>query len=135
MVLLLSTPDVSVVVIVYNDAARLPRAVASALEQSLHGVEVITVDDASTDATPRASGQLAADHADRVRMVRLTTNSGGADGRGTPASRSHGAGMSCRMNATRSAGVIESSTTRKAMLTDSSRVTRSAGSTVAPPGR
>src|SRR4051794_23392798 len=77
MVLLLSTPDVSVVVIVYNDAARLPRAVASALEQSLHGVEVIIVDDASTDATPRAAGQLAADHADRVRMVRLTTNSGG----------------------------------------------------------
>ena len=32
------------------------------------------------------------------------------------------------MNATRSAGVIDSSTTRKAMLTDSSRVTRSAGS-------
>ena len=34
------------------------------------------------------------------------------------------------MKATRSAGVIDSSTTRKAMLSDSSRVTRSAGSTV-----
>jgi hypothetical protein len=33
------------------------------------------------------------------------------------------------------AGVIDSSTTRKAMLTDSSRVTRSAGSAVVPPGR
>ena len=31
--------------------------------------------------------------------------------------------------------VIDSSTTRKAMLTDSSRVTRSAGSMVVPPGR
>ncbi len=39
------------------------------------------------------------------------------------------------MNATRCAGVSESSTTRKAMLTDSSRVTRSAGSAVEPPGR
>src|ERR1700731_3888678 len=39
------------------------------------------------------------------------------------------------MRATRSAGVIDSSTTRKAMLTDSSRVTRSAGSAVVPPGR
>ena len=39
------------------------------------------------------------------------------------------------MNATRSAGVIDSSTTRKAMLIDSSRVTRSAGSTVVPPDR
>ena len=35
-------------------------------------------------------------------------------------------------DATRSAGVIDSSTTRKAMLTDSSSVTRSAGSV--PPG-
>ena len=41
---------------------------------------------------------------------------------------------SCRINATRSAGIIESSTTRNAMLTDSSRVTRSAGSAVVPPG-
>src|ERR671910_20248 len=39
------------------------------------------------------------------------------------------------MNATRSAGVIDSSTTRKAMLIDSSRVTRSAGSTAVPPDR
>ncbi len=39
------------------------------------------------------------------------------------------------MNATRSAGVIDSSTTRKAMLTDSSSVTRSAGSAVMSPGR
>ena len=42
------------------------------------------------------------------------------------------------MNATRSAGVIDSSTTRKAMLIDSSRVTRSAGSAgsaVVPPDR
>jgi hypothetical protein len=39
------------------------------------------------------------------------------------------------MNATRSAGVMDSSTTRKAMLTDSSKVMRSAGSTVATPDR
>ncbi len=38
------------------------------------------------------------------------------------------------MNATRSAGVIDSSTTRNAMLTDSSSVTRSAGSAQLPPG-
>lgn len=39
---------------------------------------------------------------------------------------------SCRMNATRSAGAIDSSTTRKAILIDSSRVTLSAGPVVAP---
>lgn len=38
-----------------------------------------------------------------------------------------------RMDATRSAGIIiDSSTTRKAMLIDSSRVTRSAGATMLP---
>lgn len=42
---------------------------------------------------------------------------------------------SCSMKATRSAGVIDSSTTRKARLTDSSRVTRSAGSASAPAAR
>jgi hypothetical protein len=39
------------------------------------------------------------------------------------------------MNATRSAAVIDSSMTRKAMLIDSSRVTRSAGSAVVRPDR
>src|SRR6266568_1703854 len=39
------------------------------------------------------------------------------------------------MNATRWAGVIDSSTTRKAMLTGSSRVTRPAGSVLLPPGQ
>ena len=56
------------------------------------------------------------------------------DGAGLPVSHL-GAGAFQREGATRSAGVIASSTTRKAMLSDSSRVTRSAGSVVVPPGR
>ncbi|MFI9238213.1 CDP-glycerol glycerophosphotransferase family protein [Streptomyces sp. NPDC053079] len=68
--------DVSVVVIVYNDAERLPRAVRSVLGQSLRRLEVIIVDDCSTDATPSAARELAA--ADpRVRCLRLPANSGG----------------------------------------------------------
>ncbi|MEV5752213.1 CDP-glycerol glycerophosphotransferase family protein [Actinoallomurus sp. NPDC052308] len=74
---LLLEPDVSVVVIVYNDAARLPRAVRSVLRQSLPGVEVIVVDDASTDATPEVANVLAAAHPDRIRVLTLPTNSGG----------------------------------------------------------
>ncbi len=72
-----SNPDVTVVVIVYNDAERLPRAVRSALGQSLAGVEVVIVDDASTDATPRAAARLATAHPDRVRLRTLEENSGG----------------------------------------------------------
>jgi CDP-glycerol glycerophosphotransferase len=68
-------PDVSVVVIVYNDAARLPDAVDSVLGQSLRSLEVLIVDDCSTDATPRVAQRLAEDP--RVRSLRLERNSGG----------------------------------------------------------
>ena len=43
--------DVSIVLITYNDAARLPRALASLQRQTLRNLEIIVVDDASTDAT------------------------------------------------------------------------------------
>ncbi|MFD3479543.1 glycosyltransferase family 2 protein [Streptomyces sp. NPDC058695] len=70
------TPDVTVTVIVYNDAGRLPRAVASVLEQTHGNIEVVISDDHSTDATPEVARRLAA--ADpRVRYLRLPENSGG----------------------------------------------------------
>jgi CDP-glycerol glycerophosphotransferase len=68
-------PDVSVVVIVYNDAARLPAAVDSVLGQTLRNLEVIIVDDCSTDATPKVAARLA--QHPKVRLVRLERNSGG----------------------------------------------------------
>ncbi|MEV5017297.1 CDP-glycerol glycerophosphotransferase family protein [Streptomyces sp. NPDC053780] len=70
------TPDVSVVVIVYNDAARLPTAVQSVLDQTLHNVEVIVADDHSTDGSFEVAQQLAAG-SDRVRAIQLAENSGG----------------------------------------------------------
>ncbi|GAA2582186.1 CDP-glycerol glycerophosphotransferase family protein [Actinomadura fulvescens] len=70
-------PDVSVVVIGYNDAARLPRAVGSVLGQSLGAVEAVVVDDASTDGTGEVADELADEHPGRVRSVRLPVNSGG----------------------------------------------------------
>ncbi|MEV4439315.1 glycosyltransferase family 2 protein, partial [Streptomyces sp. NPDC049577] len=69
-------PDVSVIVIVHNDAGRLPRAVRSVLAQSLHRLEVIVVDDCSTDDTFAVARRLAADDP-RVRCLRLPVNSGG----------------------------------------------------------
>src|ERR671927_1511149 len=62
-------PVLSVVVIVYNDALRLPRAVASVLRQSLPSLEVIVVDDASTDSSARVADQLAAKNPARVRVT------------------------------------------------------------------
>lgn len=69
-------PNVAVIVICYNDAARLPRAVASATAQSLANLEVIIVDDYSTDDTAEVAARLAAKDG-RVRYHRLPANSGG----------------------------------------------------------
>ena len=77
--------DVSVVVIVYNDQDRLPTAVRSVLEQTLHGVEAVIVDDHSTDRSYTVARQLAERHPGRVRAFRLPRNSGGC---GRP--RNHG---------------------------------------------
>ncbi|GAA3769052.1 CDP-glycerol glycerophosphotransferase family protein [Streptomyces phyllanthi] len=78
-------PAVSVVVIVYNDEARLPTAVRSVLDQTLRSVEVVIVDDRSTDGSYDMARALAAEHPDRVRAHRLPENSGGC---GAP--RNHG---------------------------------------------
>jgi len=71
-----TAPDVTITVIVYNDAERLPRAVASVLRQTHPNIEVVISDDHSTDGTPSVARELAA--ADpRVIYLRLPENSGG----------------------------------------------------------
>ncbi|MFF4208116.1 CDP-glycerol glycerophosphotransferase family protein [Streptomyces sp. NPDC001796] len=70
-------PDISVVVIVYNDAQRLPTAVRSVLDQTLGNVEVVIADDCSTDDSYEVACSLAAAHPGRVRAIRLEENSGG----------------------------------------------------------
>ncbi|MEV6026259.1 glycosyltransferase family 2 protein [Streptomyces sp. NPDC052036] len=70
------TPDVTITVIVYNDAERLPRAVASLLRQTYPNIEVIISDDHSTDDTPSVARRLEAQD-ERVRYLRLPENSGG----------------------------------------------------------
>ncbi|MDI6099762.1 bifunctional glycosyltransferase family 2 protein/CDP-glycerol:glycerophosphate glycerophosphotransferase [Actinoplanes sp. NEAU-A12] len=69
-------PDVTVVVIVYNDAARIETAVRSVLQQSLRSHEVIVVDDHSTDGTPAVVERLVEQHPDVIRSIRLPANSG-----------------------------------------------------------
>lgn len=70
------TPDATITVIVYNDAERLPRAVASLLRQTHTNIEVIISDDHSTDDTPVVARRLEAQD-ERVRFLRLPENSGG----------------------------------------------------------
>ncbi|WP_336322839.1 glycosyltransferase family 2 protein [Streptomyces lavendofoliae] len=76
-------PDVTVVVIVHDDAERLPRAVASVRAQTHRDIEIVISDDHSTDATPRVAAEIAAQD-DRVRVLRLERNSGGC---GAPRNR------------------------------------------------
>jgi glycosyltransferase involved in cell wall biosynthesis len=71
-------PEVSVVVITYNDAGNVGDAVRSALAQGPVVTEVIVVDDASSDSTAQV---LAAFTDPRVRVVAREENSGGC---GTP---------------------------------------------------
>ena len=75
-----SPPRVSVVMPVYNVAPYLERALASALIQSMPDLEVLVVDDGSTDAT----ASIAEGMAKRDRRVRLLRNEGN---RGEPYTR------------------------------------------------
>lgn len=77
--------EVSVVVPAYNAARHLPETIASVLAQQEVALELIVVDDCSTDGTA-ASVQAAATRDARVRYVRMPANSGGPAG-----PRNHGA--------------------------------------------
>ncbi|WP_256106872.1 glycosyltransferase family 2 protein [Streptomyces sp. ODS05-4] len=71
-----TVPDVTVIVIVYDDAGRLPRAIASVRAQTHRDIDILVVDDHSADATPQIAAELAAKDP-RIRVVRLERNSGG----------------------------------------------------------
>lgn len=71
-----TTPDVSIVLISFNDAKRLPRALRSLTRQTLSSIEIIVVDDASTDNTADVVAKAATADS-RIRYVRLEQNSGG----------------------------------------------------------
>ena len=72
----MTTPLVSVILIGYNDVARITRALDSLRNQTLRSIEIIVVDDASTDATVDVVSTIAA--ADpRVRLISRRENSGG----------------------------------------------------------
>lgn len=74
------TPDIAVIVAAWNAAATIERAVESALAQVDVALEVIVVDDASTDDTA-ARAQALAQIDPRVRVLRQPVNGGPAEAR------------------------------------------------------
>jgi glycosyltransferase involved in cell wall biosynthesis len=68
-----ATPRVSVLVAAYNASAYLLEALDSLLQQTVEDIEIIVVDDGSTDDTARLVGSLADP---RVVLLRSDTNRG-----------------------------------------------------------
>ena len=68
--------DISIVLIGFNDAKRLPRALESLRGQSLQSIEIIAVDDCSTDDSMHIL-RKAADEDSRITVEQLKENSGG----------------------------------------------------------
>jgi glycosyltransferase involved in cell wall biosynthesis len=69
----LSPPSISVVIPAFDRAGVLPRSVGSALAQTVPPLEVIVVDDGSSDGTERVVAELGSE---LVRYVRLNSRSG-----------------------------------------------------------
>ncbi|MCB9828355.1 MAG: glycosyltransferase family 2 protein [Planctomycetes bacterium] len=77
------TPLVSTVIPVRNRPQLVVEAVASVLGQTHRPIEVVVVDDGSTDATPQALQDLHARYPDIVRVLRHATSRGPGAGRET----------------------------------------------------
>jgi cellulose synthase/poly-beta-1,6-N-acetylglucosamine synthase-like glycosyltransferase len=91
----LDTPNVSVLIPAFNMDRVLETAVASALDQDGVTVEVVVIDDASTDGTPDLVAGMARKDA-RVHPVRLQENAGpGAARSAGPGHRPVATGLPC----------------------------------------
>jgi glycosyltransferase involved in cell wall biosynthesis len=69
------TPRVSAIIGAYNNATTLQRAIDSLLAQSVDDLELIVIDDGSSDTSPEIA-RAAAAHDPRVRAVALGENVG-----------------------------------------------------------
>ena len=68
---------VSTIIPVYNRAAMLREAVASVLSQAYRPIELIIVDDGSTDETPRVSDELARANPQEMRVIHQSNTGAG----------------------------------------------------------
>ena len=69
---------VSVIIPVYNRPAMLREAVFSVIEQDCDNLEIIIVDDGSTDETPAVISSLSQQFKPRVRTIRIPNGGAGA---------------------------------------------------------
>jgi succinoglycan biosynthesis protein ExoO len=76
----MSEIDVSVIVANYNGERFIADAIRSACNQSLRAIEVLVIDDASTDSSVRIIGCLAAEDS-RIRLIESSVNGGAAAAR------------------------------------------------------
>lgn len=74
----LMNPEVSVIIPAYNTEAYIARAIASALSQTLQNIEIIVVDDASSDGTVAIARSF---QDERVRVFVNAQNMGAAGAR------------------------------------------------------
>jgi glycosyltransferase involved in cell wall biosynthesis len=82
-------PDISVLIPCYNSIPTLPRAVRSVIEQAGVDVEIILVNDASTDGTGALIDELAAQYP-QVKAIHRTENGRIAAALNTAAKRATG---------------------------------------------
>ena len=68
-------PLISVIMPVYNEEKTVKKAVESVLKQTYRKIELIIIDDASTDSTPKIVSELAKED-DRIVMLRNSVNRG-----------------------------------------------------------
>ena len=87
-------PLVSITMPAYNTQDRIGRAIESLLKQSYRDIEVIVVDDASTDETARVVEKIAANDP-RVRLFRHDRNSGPYVARNLALEHALGAFVTC----------------------------------------
>lgn len=83
------TVEVSVLIPAYNAATTIGRAIASALRQTESRLEIIVIDDASTDATIATTARLAAQDG-RVQLLRQSINRGPAAARNRGLAKARG---------------------------------------------
>ena len=74
--------NVSVIVPTFDNVGTIGRAIKSAQSQTLHNIEIVIVDDASTDGTYDLASSLAATDP-RIKLTRLRKNVGAGGARNT----------------------------------------------------
>ncbi|WP_304525779.1 glycosyltransferase family 2 protein [Halomonas sp. I5-271120] len=78
----MSSPEVSVIMPVYNSQEYISSAVSSVIDQSFHDWELIVVDDCSTDRSAEFLADFLAKDS-RINLIKLKRNSGVATARNT----------------------------------------------------